>query len=203
MLDFSKIKIGIINLNINNLYSIYNAFRNIGFKTSIIEKKIDNFDFIVLPGIGSFKLGINSLKKNNLIDTLNEKILIKKKKIIGICLGMQLLFSKSYEYGLTKGLNFINGSVKKFKKKKIFIPVMGWYKTTSSIHTLNNKYFYHTHSYYCEPNNKKMVIAKTNYEKLSYCSAISSENILGFQFHPEKSGIIGLNLLKKIPSFFL
>jgi len=86
MLDFSKIKIGIINLNINNLYSIYNAFRNIGFKTSIIEKKIDNFDFIVLPGIGSFKLGINSLKKNNLIDTLNEKILIKKKKIKGICL---------------------------------------------------------------------------------------------------------------------
>ena len=203
MSDYNKIKIGIINLEINNLYSIYNAFKNIGYKTRIIKKKIDNFDFIVLPGVGSFKEGMNSLKKNNLIEVLKENIIIKKKNIVGICLGMQMLFSKSTEYGNTDGLDLINGNVKKFKKKINFkVPVIGWYKTKSSAKQLNNKYFYHTHSYYCDPKKKNLILSSTVYEKISYCSSVRDKNILAFQFHPEKSGLNGINLLKKIPSFF-
>lgn len=203
MLDCNKIKIGIINLEINNLYSIYNAFKKIGYKTTIIKKKINNYDFIVLPGVGSYREGMNSLKKNNLIDALKEYVIIKKKNILGICLGMQMLFSKSNEHGNTDGLDLISGSVKKFKKKKnFFIPVVGWYKTKSLAQRLNNKYFYHTHSYYCEPKNKNLVLSNTIYQKFSYCSSVQDKNILAFQFHPEKSGINGINLLKTIPSLY-
>jgi glutamine amidotransferase len=162
-----------------------------------------NYDFIVLPGVGSFKGGMNSLKKNNYVEILNENILEKKKNIIGICLGMQLLFSKSNEYGNTRGLNFINGNVNKFKTNKNFlVPLIGWYKLKSSLKTLNNKHFYHIHSYYCRPENKNLIISKTKYHNFNYCSSVQDKNILGFQFHPEKSGINGTNLLKKLPDFF-
>jgi len=201
MLDLSKIKVGIINLEINNLYSIYSVFKNIGYKTYIVKNRLTNYDFIILPGVGSFKEGMSRLKKKNLIDILKEALIIKKKNFVGICLGMQMLFKKSNEYGNTNGLNVINGNVQIFKK--IFpIPVVGWYKTKSFIRELNNRYFYHIHSYYCEPVNKKLILSKTEYKNFSYCSSIQDKNILAFQFHPEKSGLNGINLLKKIPFFF-
>jgi len=203
MSDYNKIKVGIINLGINNLYSIYNAFKKIGYKTSLIKKEMKNYDFIILPGVGSFREGMNSLKKNNLMQGLEENIIIKKKNIIGICLGMQMLFSRSNEYGNTEGLNFIRGNVKNFKeKKKFYTPIVGWYRTKSSAKELNNKYFYHIHSYYCEPTNKNLILSKTKYQNISYCSSVQDNNLLAFQFHPEKSGINGINLLKKIPQFF-
>jgi len=88
MSDYNKIKVGIINLGINNLYSIYNAFKKIGYKTSLIKKEMKNYDFIILPGVGSFREGMNSLKKNNLMQGLEENIIIKKKNIIGIFFGI-------------------------------------------------------------------------------------------------------------------
>ena len=205
MSDYSNIKIGIIDLKINNLFSIYNAFKKIGFKTRIIKNNKDfkNQDFIVLPGVGAFKEGMKALKKNNLIESLKEEVIVKKKNIIGICLGMQMLFTKSNEQGNKKGLDFIKGNVRLFKKKKNFsIPVIGWYKTRSLIKQLNHKYFYHIHSYYCDPINKKTVLSETKYQGFSYCSSIQDKNILAFQFHPEKSGVNGINLIKKIPQFY-
>jgi glutamine amidotransferase len=203
MSDYNKIKIGIIDLKINNIYSIYNALRSIGYKTAVVKKKLDNYDFIILPGVGSFKEGMQSLIKNNLMENLQENTIIKKKNLIGICLGMQMLFTKSNEGGNTSGLNLIKGNVQKFKKKKNFsIPIVGWYKTKSLINQLNNKYFYHIHSYYCRPTDKNLVISKTTYNEVSYCSSIQDKNIIAFQFHPEKSGVDGINLLKKIPIFF-
>jgi glutamine amidotransferase len=113
---------------------------------------------------------------------------------------MQMLFSNSNENGNTEGLNFISGNVEKFReRKKFFIPVIGWYRTKSLIAQLNNKYFYHIHSYYCKPTKKKLVLSNTIYQNFSYCSSVRDKNILGFQFHPEKSGLNGINLLKKIP----
>lgn len=88
------------------------------------------------------------------------------------------------------------------RKKNFSIPIVGWYKTKSMINQLNNKYFYHIHSYYCRPTNKNLVISNTTYNEFSYCSSIQDKNIVAFQFHPEKSGIDGINLLKKIPDFF-
>ena len=203
MSEFNKIKIGIIDLEINNIYSIYNAFKKIGYNTSIIKKKFNNYDYIILPGVGSFKEGMNSLKKKSLVNELKESVLLKKKKLIGICLGMQLLFSNSEEFGRTDGLGLISGNVKKFNKKKNFlIPVVGWYKTSSLKKNLKNKYFYHIHSYYCKPNEKNSILSFTSYEKFAYCSSVHKDNILAFQFHPEKSGENGINLLKEIPLFF-
>jgi glutamine amidotransferase len=203
MSNYNKIKIGIIDLKINNIYSIYNALRSIGYKTAVVKKKLDNYDFIILPGVGSFKEGMQSLIKNNLIESLRENVIIKKKNLIGICLGMQMLFTKSNEGGDTMGLNLIKGNVKRFKKKKnFFIPIIGWYKTKSLINVLNNKYFYHIHSYYCQPKDENLIISNTTYNEVSYCSSIQDKNIIAFQFHPEKSGVDGINLLKKIPVFF-
>jgi glutamine amidotransferase len=205
MLDYSNIKIGIVDLKINNLHSIYNVFKKIGYKTKIIKSNKDtkNQDFIVLPGVGAFKEGMNALKKNNLIECLKEDVIIKKKNIIGICLGMQMLFTKSNEQGNSLGLNFIKGNVKMFQKKKDFsIPIIGWYKVKSPVKQLNKKYFYHIHSYYCDPINKKSILSETTYQNFSYCSSIQDKNILAFQFHPEKSGVNGINLLKKIPQLY-
>lgn len=203
MSEFNKIKVGIIDLEINNIYSIFNAFKKIGYNTSIIKNKFKNYDFIVLPGVGSFKEGMKSLKKKSLANELKESVLIKKKKLIGICLGMQLLFSDSEEFGKTNGLGLISGKVKKFKKKNNFsIPVIGWYKTSSFKKKLKNKYFYHIHSYYCEPEEKSSILSTTEYEKFNYCSSVHKENILAFQFHPEKSGENGISLLKVIPLYF-
>ena len=205
MLDYSNIKIGIVDLKINNLHSIYNVFKKIGYKTKIIKSNKDtkNQDFIVLPGVGAFKEGMNALKKNNLIECLKEDVIIKKKNIIGICLGMQMLFTKSNEQGNSLGLNFIKGNVKMFQKKKDFsIPIIGWYKVKSPVKQLNQKYFYHIHSYYCDPINKKSILSETTYQNFSYCSSIQDKNILAFQFHPEKSGVNGINLLKKIPQLY-
>ena len=142
MSEYNNIKIGIIDLKINNLYSIYNAFKKIGYKTKIIKNNKDfkNQDFIVLPGVGAFKIGMDALKKNNLVDSLKETVIEKKKNIIGICLGMQMLFTKGNEQGNHNGLNFIKGNVMMFKKKRNFsIPIIGWYKVRSSIKELNNK----------------------------------------------------------------
>jgi glutamine amidotransferase len=204
MLDYNTIKIGIVDLKINNLHSIYNAFKKIGYKTKIINNNKDfkNQDFIVLPGVGAFKEGMNVLKKNNLIECLKEEVVVKKKNIIGICLGMQMLFTNSNEQGNSNGLNFISGNVRMFKKKNFSIPVIGWYKTRSLIKQLNHKYFYHIHSYYCDPIDKKHILSETTYQNFSYCSSIQNKNILAFQFHPEKSGINGINLLKKIPKLY-
>ena len=205
MLDYNTIKIGIVDLNINNLHSIYNAFKKIGYKTKIIKnnKDLKNQDFIVLPGVGAFKEGMSALKKNNLIECLKENVIIKKKNIIGICLGMQMLFTESNEQGKNCGLNFIKGNVKMFKKKRDFsIPVIGWYKVRSLVKQLNQKYFYHIHSYYCDPIDKKSILSETTYQNFSYCSSIQDKNILAFQFHPEKSGVNGINLLKKIPQLY-
>ena len=140
MSDYNIIKVGIIDLKINNLHSIYKAFYKIGYKTKIIKnnKDLKNQDFIVLPGVGAFREGMNALKKNNLIEHLTEDVVIKKKNLIGICLGMQMLFTKSNEQGNYSGLNFIKGNVRMFKKKKKFlIPVIGWYKTKSIIKQLD------------------------------------------------------------------
>ena len=203
MSRYNKIRIGIIDLKINNIYSIYNVFKNIGYKTNIINKSFNNYDFIILPGVGSFREGMDAIKKKLIIDELKESVFQKNKKLIGICLGMQLLFSNSEEYGLTKGLDLIKGNVKKFNRKKNFtIPMVGWYKIKSVNKNLNDNYFYHIHSYYCMPSEKNTILAKTEYEKFSYCSSVQQKNILAFQFHPEKSGKNGINLLKKIPLFF-
>ena len=113
----------------------------------------------------------------------------------------QLLFEKSFEFGEHNGLGLVPGFVKKFNAKHR-LPVVGWYKTKSKNKTINNKYMYHTHSFYCKPKINKMILSTTKYDNINYCSSVLYKNILAFQFHPEKSGYDGIKLLKYFPNFF-
>ena len=199
-------KIGIINLGINNLFSIREACKSLGYKTSLINlnQKKYNFDILILPGIGSFKKAMQIVTKNNIKDKIFNHISNKDKLLIGICLGMQMFFSDSDEFGYSKGLNLIKGSVKKFNSKKLITPHTGWnsIKILKKNNLIKNKVhqnkFYFTHSFYCKPENKQFILGETNYSNFKFCSIVRKDNILGMQFHPEKSGLEGLKILNNL-----
>tara|TARA_B100001057_G_scaffold497724_1_gene602664 strand:+ start:324 stop:953 length:630 start_codon:yes stop_codon:yes gene_type:complete len=199
----NKITVGLVNLNINNLFSIYHFLMKLNFNVTIvnINEKIKNFDILVLPGVGSFKAAINILKKQK----FDEKIIEyhqKNKFIFAICLGMQLLFEKSEEFGNTNGLGIVEGKVLRFPKKKgLIIPHVGWNKIVNckkKFYFLNEKSFYFIHSLYCKPKNEDIILSNTVYKNEIFCSSILTTNILATQFHPEKSGKFGIELVQKL-----
>jgi len=197
-------KISIIDLEVSNLYSITNAVKHLGYdyKISNSKNEIESSDCIILPGVGSFPYAISQLKKKNIYKTIINDVK-KGKPIIGICLGFQLLFTNGQEFKNTNGLNLIKGSVKILpKKNNLPIPHVGWNNLIKSnkkseIFFKEKDYFYFVHSYYAQPYDKEVCLSYTKYGNYMFCSSILSENIFGFQFHPEKSGIAGLNLLSK------
>tara|TARA_B110000971_G_C20016302_1_gene504145 strand:+ start:708 stop:1328 length:621 start_codon:yes stop_codon:yes gene_type:complete len=197
-------KISIIDLEVSNLYSITNAVKYLDYDYVITnsKKEIENSDCIILPGVGSFPYAISQLKKKNIYQTIIKDVK-KGKPIIGICLGFQLLFTNGEEFKNINGLNLIDGAVKILPKKdNLPIPHVGWnnlIKSNKKSDIFFNKkdYFYFVHSYYAEPNDKKVCLSYTKYGNYKFCSSILLENIFGFQFHPEKSGRVGLNLLSK------
>lgn len=204
-ISFKKIRIGIIDLKSHNLFSILQACKNIGYKTSIItsSKSLKNYDVLILPGVGSFKHAMLYLKKTGLDKKIINFSKNNDKIIFGICLGMQLLFESSEEFGNTKGLKIIEGKVKKIKGKNAKVPHIGWNSLVGNknfpfYNTIKDKKFYFTHSYYCQPKNLKEIMTVTNHGKFSFCSSIKKDKIIGTQFHPEKSGKFGLNIIKKI-----
>ena len=204
---------GIINISTNNILSIRRALEYVGFDTFIIDeyKNIEKFDLVVLPGVGAFKEAMKKLIDTNLIKSI-EQALEKNKNFLGICLGMQLLFEKSEEFGLTKGIAFFNGDVENFNKhnveKEIFI---GWnrvsfitrkklIKEKSVENDLSNSAFYFVHSYFANPNEKNLTLASYDFGGHQIPSIVAKDNIIGCQFHPEKSGNFGLNLIKNFIS---
>ena len=209
--NLNKIKVGILDLRTNNLFSIYHALKKVNYKVSIIDEKSKkfNYDLIILPGVGSFKTAMKFIKKNSIDEKLFNHTMIKKRYLYGICLGMQLLFSSSKEFGFTKGINFISGEVIKLSSKINYpVPHVGW----SKIKVVNkkenfikqkkfNSMYYFVHSYYCKPKDPKNIITMTKYGNNEFCSAVRKNNIFGTQFHPEKSSIYGLNLLKNLGRF--
>jgi len=195
--------ISIIDYGMGNLRSVQKAFERMDIKAKIISNPHDlrNADKILLPGVGHFENGITNLKELGFVDALKEEIIVKKKPILGICLGMQLMTSFSEE-GNFEGLNFIEAQTQKFVLNTLKIPHMGW----NSIEIKKNSIFsnelnpddlvYFVHSYFVRCKNDSDVLFKTNYG-ISFDSAFEKDNIIGFQFHPEKSHKTGLNLLKK------
>lgn len=201
-----KKKIGIINLNINNIHSIYEACVKANFKVKVIDKNVKKFDYdvIILPGIGSFEKAMLALNKMKFQEKIEKFLLNRDNLLLGICLGMQLLFSKSYEFGVTAGLNLIPGEVIRLDSK-IIVPHTGWanitlIKKNDQIIRKNlcKKMFYFTHSYYCKPKFSENILCETKYKNFSFCSAVKKNNIYGVQFHPEKSSLSGINLLKNL-----
>lgn len=203
----------IIDYGLGNLYSIKKVFgyakilENDNSKVIITNDKniIKKAKAIVLPGVGAFPVAMENLKKLNLIDILHECVMIKKILFLGICLGYQLLFEKSYEEKETLGLNFLKGEVKIFDKNELRIPHMGWnnviFEKSDIIfeNIKNSSYFYFVHSFFVDFDKKNIEnINKffTYYGEKKFLSGVHFENIFGFQFHPEKSQMNGINLIR-------
>jgi glutamine amidotransferase len=201
--------ISIIDYGMGNLYSIYCACNIFGFKTKITDDEsiINKSKVIILPGVGAFPDAMKIIKKKKL-DYVIYKNFDKNKKIIGICLGMQLLFDRSYEFKTTKGLGIIKGDVLGFNSspsKNNYSLNVGWkeivkHNTDNSLlkNIKKKDKFYFIHSYFCKPENKKIVTSNTIFNKREFCSSIKFNNIEAFQFHPEKSSFSGLKIFKSI-----
>lgn len=190
----------IIDYNVGNLNSVERAFKKVGMKTKITKnsKDIKSAESLILPGVGAFRDSIKSLEDTGLIPLIKEEVK-KGKFLIGICIGMQLLFEKSYEYGEYQGLGLMKGDIQKLDIS-LKIPHMGWnnlvFKKEDSIlkYIKENDYVYYVHSYYANSYNNEL-IAYSEYESL-IPAIVRKDNIYGIQFHPEKSADVGLNILK-------
>ena len=202
---------GIINISLNNILSIKRALEYIDFNVIIIneQRNVENFDLIVLPGVGAYHEAMKKLRDTKLILSI-EQALEKNKNFLGICLGMQLLFEESEEFGLTKGIGFFKGKVKNFNKfdveKQTFI---GWnrvkfkakpilIKEESIEKDLLNSAFYFVHSFFVNCENKEIEAGISSNGKLNFSSIVKKDKVAAFQFHPEKSGNNGLMLLKNM-----
>jgi glutamine amidotransferase len=197
--------ITIIDYKTGNLGSIQNILKRIGEESIITSDKgvIATAKKLILPGVGSFDTGMKNLKDLDLVEALNFKVLEEKVPVLGICLGMQLLSLKSEE-GNLPGLGWINAVTKRFNfvnTSEYKIPHMGWNYLTVNKESplLKDMYpeprFYFVHSYYFNANESHDILASTSYES-EFTSAVEKENILGVQFHPEKSHKFGMKLLK-------
>lgn len=199
------LNIAIVNYGMGNLHSVYKKLAefNVCPVIATTAAQIMKADKILLPGVGHFETAIAYLKKIGIYDALNEAVLIRKKQILGICLGMQLMARGSEEGGAT-GFGWLDASVIKFKikdKVKHKVPQTGWNtidicKESYLFKNINNhSEFYFLHSYHYEVSESKDILTKTEYE-YDFVSAVEKGNIFGTQFHPEKSHSAGTELLR-------
>ena len=193
--------IQILNYGIGNIRSLQNALNKIDIKNIVSEKINQDDPFLkglILPGVGAFSAAMDLLKNKNLIKSI-EKIKQKQIPILGICLGMQILFKTGHEIKKKKGLSFLDGDVLPLNAEKMQIPNIGWralIRNQKFLNDINNKKFYFVHSYYVSPTKKEIVKYFIDYEGFKIPAIVNENNLFGFQFHPEKSGKDGLELLK-------
>ena len=196
--------VAIVDYNMGNLASVYNACKLIDAKADVVSdpNKLQEYDRVILPGVGAFADAMKHLNDTGMLEAV-KKFALSGKPIIGICLGMQLLFDSSEEFGDTLGLGLIPGKVVAFDKSKMDmeehkVPHVGWNKLFNKPNKLfkdiQNPYLYFVHSYHVVTDDK-YVIGKTHYG-YDFVSAVQKDNIYGFQPHPEKSHDNGIQILK-------
>ncbi len=205
-------KIVIIDYKSGNIQSLIHALQEIGCDFLLSSKKEDilNADRVILPGVGAFGRCIEQFK-NFKLDLVIKEYVASGKYVLGICVGMQILFEESNEFKRNEGLGIIKGQVKKLpvsakNGERIKIPHTNWspiyspqkkkWINTPFSNIVENEYVYFVHSYHAIPSNKDEVIALTSIGGHDICAAIQKENVFGCQFHPEKSGNVGLSILR-------
>lgn len=194
--------IAIIDYGIGNLQSVLNAFKSLGFEAKITsnQEEILSADKVVLPGVGAFGDAIDTFRARGFEPIIN-KLVKNNTPLLGICVGMQMLFDISYEYGVHKGLGLLRGQIKKFEDNHLKVPQIGWntleiVKDSPLLKGIsNNSYVYFVHSYRLSAADLDDVVAFTDYG-VRYGVMVQKNNIYGVQFHPEKSGEVGLQILK-------
>jgi glutamine amidotransferase len=186
---------------------LHNAFKFIGYNSDITSeiRNINRADVLLLPGVGSFNLAIKSLKRLKLLDAINDHVK-KERKILGICLGMQIMAKVGYEHGITKGLGIIDAEVKKIKNLKNYqLPHVGFNKVKVKKNMSlfknieDNSFFYFNHSFAIKSILDGRKFSQTFHGE-KFISSYESKNIFATQFHPEKSQTNGLQLLKNFIS---
>lgn len=197
--------IAIVDYNMGNLASVKNAFASLG-KDTVVEsdpQKFKNYDKLLLPGVGAFGDAMEHLRDRDMIEALRE-FALSGKYMFGICLGMQLLFESSEEFGTHSGLGLIKGSVIPFDTTKfsepLKVPHMGWNRLFTKKHPLfegldEAHYLYFVHTYHAKCADERDIIGRTEYG-YEFTSAVAHNNILGIQPHPEKSHKNGLKILE-------
>ena len=200
--------IGLIDTGTSNIRSVSYALNECNSEVIHISKNLNtNIDALVVPGIGSFEYVMQKIKKEKLDKLILEKV--EKIPSLFICVGMQILFTESYEFGHHKGLNLFNGKVKKIDENlntpsgKRKVPFIGWNRISKKKecqifqNVQNDEFFYFTHSYYVQPSDQDIISSEANYLDFKYCSSISKKNIYATQFHPEKKWKRGIKTLSK------
>jgi len=203
-------KVAIIDFQMGNLFSVLHACKHVGLEPVITSsaKEIMNADGVILPGVGAFGDAISNIRKLGL-DTAIKDYLSSGRPFMGICLGLQILFTESEEFGSFKGLDIIAGCVKKIPQwtsdgRQIKVPQIGWnnIQPTNAEQWRNSplrgishgEYMYFVHSFFVQPDDSKIVLSVTDYEGINYCSGIIKHNLFACQFHPEKSAREGLKI---------
>lgn len=205
------IKVAILDYGIGNVKSIGNALNHLGAEPWLTSNasEVHAADALILPGVGAFASAMNNLDDRNLIPVIKEFV-SSGKPFMGICLGMQLLFDKSEEFGNTNGLGLIRGNVIRLPLKGVYkekLPHVSWNELKEpALNRWNNTIFhdlpprtdvYFVHSYTGVPTYSEEVLAWCNYGGVEFCAAVQRANVVGVQFHPEKSGSVGLKMLSK------
>jgi glutamine amidotransferase len=205
-------KVIIIDYESSNLFSVQQACRHVGVEAQISRNREDilGADGVILPGVGAFGDAMNNLTRLDLVEPIRD-VIRAGVPFMGVCLGMQLLFTESEEFGNNKGLNIIEGRIRRFptsssSKERIRIPQISWnrihepvpdrWKQTPLSGLAEGEFMYFVHSYYADPDDKAHVLSSTNYDGITYCSSVQKTNVFATQFHPEKSAATGLLIYK-------
>ena len=226
MLSADPLKVVILDYGLGNLFSVKHACEHAGMHATITcsHEEILKADAVILPGMGAFGDAMAALRRLDLIGPLRD-VVASGKSLIGVCLGMQLLMSESYEFGRHQGLGFIEGSVVKFDNPvegstKLKVPQIEWnniyrhtgqapagatangdpWKNSPLEGLADGEFMYFVHSYHAKPEAPGVVLSVSQYGHIEFCSSFKYENIFAFQFHPERSGSQGLRIYRNLTS---
>lgn len=194
------IHVGVVDSGICNLGSITTSLERLGAEVRHLRAPDDfqNLDRVILPGVGSYASGMAALREHDLITAIQD-FSASGKPLLGICLGMQLLFDSSQEFGATDGLGIIAGRVTRIESDTLPVPHMGWNRIDARADALpfveSGRWFYFVHSYVCTPIDPAHVAGETDYSG-AFCSVVKRDNVVGIQAHPEKSQHAGADFLK-------